>query len=240
MQFFCTNGCGFPETINKESLKEISEILEGRSDELLRDRSVIDVYRKQINKLSQMSLEPCMRRKLLFLTLLLGTSVTAQDSDPSTLKPGQVLSEETVDLGNGYREVARSQVNPPGHWEGMGHFVFVYFKDQRLCQCDAKEIAISPDGRYVVFVGQEDGKLMLFDSAASVSSSVTDEYVGTPYSASWDLKNKRIVVHVKRWVVDKDGAGGHEQSSEIMIEIQAHPTTNNNNRVGPTQVFETK
>lgn len=44
--------------------------------------------------------------------------------------PGTILSETKRDLGQGYFDVKRSQVNPPGHWEGIGHFGFVFYREQ--------------------------------------------------------------------------------------------------------------
>jgi hypothetical protein len=158
-----------------------------------------------------------MRRILFFAALLFGSNLAAQNSDPSTWKPGQVLSEKSTDLGKGYREVARSQVNPPEHWEGVGHFVFVYFKEQRLCQCSANDISLSPNGRFAVFVNEQNGRLTLFNAATSTTSSLTDQYVGTPHSADWDLKRGRAVVHVRKWVKDKNGY----ERTKVPIELKS-------------------
>jgi len=157
-----------------------------------------------------------MRRALFLAVLIFSSNLAAQNSDPSTWKAGQVLSEKSTDLGKGYRQVAISQVNPPEHWEGVGHFVFIYFKEQRLCQCSANEISLSPNGRFAVFVNDENGQLTLFNAATSTTLSLTDQYVGTPYSAEWDLERGRAVVYVRKWVRDKNG---YEQT-EVSIELE--------------------
>ena len=46
----------------------------------------------------------------------------------------RVLSEASKELGSGFREVTRSVENPPGSFEGVGHFRFLYFREQELGQ----------------------------------------------------------------------------------------------------------
>lgn len=159
-----------------------------------------------------------MHRVIFFVVLLLcsGCNLAVVGSDPSTWKPGQVLSEKSKDLGNGYREVARSQVNSPEHWEGVGHFVFIYFKEKRLCQCSANEISVSPNGRFAVFVDDEKGELTLFNSATSTTRTLTNHYMGTPYSAEWDLTGERAVVRVRKWINNKNS---YEQT-EVPVELK--------------------
>src|SRR5882762_4513495 len=128
-----------------------------------------------------------MRKELLLAALLLGCDFRADYSDPSAWKPGQVLTEKSSDIGNGYRQVSRSQVNPADHWESVGHFVFVYFKDRRMCQCSADEVSFAPDGRFAVFVDETNGQLMLFNAATSVMNSLSDKYIGDLYAGEWDL-----------------------------------------------------
>ena len=67
-----------------------------------------------------------------------------------------VLSEANKDIGFGYLEVSRSQKNPPGHWEGIGHFTFFYYKDKALSQTDT--YSISPSGEYALFQDGPSGK----------------------------------------------------------------------------------
>jgi len=172
---------------------------------------------------SNPALQPTPRRARLSSTLgaMLRASVLASllvagasQAQPNA-KPGDVLSERSTEIAHGYRQVARSQVNPSGHWEGVGHFVFVYFKDKRLCQCSADEIAIAPNGRYVVFVNEMSGRLILFDAATSKQKPLTDDYVGTPYAGEWDLPGKRAVVQVRKWIKEKNDYEHHSVSLSL-------------------------
>jgi hypothetical protein len=125
---------------------------------------------------------------------LVDASGTGQSSQEAVAKaPGTVLSETKRDLGGGYVEVRRSQVNPPGHWEGIGHFGFVYFKEEKLCQCSPVEIKISPNGELAVYVDEQSGSLTLFRAATRSRKLLSERYIGHPIAAEW-LLSKRLVV----------------------------------------------
>ena len=104
------------------------------------------------------------------------------------------MAERWADLGFGFKEVARSQVNPPGAFEGIGHFVFVYFGEEELCQCSRREVAMAPDGSRLLYTDVVGGKLMLFSVTGRSRVALTQEFVGYPTSAVWDLAAKKVVV----------------------------------------------
>jgi hypothetical protein len=124
----------------------------------------------------------------------------AQPKPESALPaPGTVLNETSQSIAHGFRQVARSQVNAPGHFEGIGHFIFVYYKNEQLCQCGKDEIAISPDGQYAIFTDVSSGKLLLFTSASRARKELTQKFAGYPKSASWDLAAKQVVVTLEKY-----------------------------------------
>lgn len=108
--------------------------------------------------------------------------------------PGTTLAEHSADLGAGFREVARSEVNGPGSFEGVGHFVFVYFHDEKICQCSRTEMVISPDGRLALYTDVMTGKLMLFRAGSAKRAQLTQEFVGYPTSAVWDVPGQKADV----------------------------------------------
>jgi hypothetical protein len=108
--------------------------------------------------------------------------------------PGTILSETQRDLGNGYLEVRRSQVNSPGHWEGIGHFGFVYFKEEKLCQCGPAEIKVSPNGELAVYVDEKSGALTLFRADSRSKQLLSERYIGHPVAADWQLADRRVVL----------------------------------------------
>ena len=127
-----------------------------------------------------------------------------QDQSPRDppAPPGTILSETTRDLGNGYREVHRSEVNPPGGFEGIGHFGFMYFQDQKLCQCGSREIAISPGGEFAVYA-QSGGSLVLFDSRTGSTKTLSKGYIGKPTAAVWLLSDNRVSLTLEKYVNDQ-------------------------------------
>lgn len=111
--------------------------------------------------------------------------------------PGTILSETKRDLGNGYVEIKRSEVNPPGHWEGVGHFGFVYFKEEMLCQCGSDEVKASPNGKFAVYVDEKNGRLTLFRAETRSRKLLSKRYIGYPRVADWELASQRIVLSIE-------------------------------------------
>jgi hypothetical protein len=72
----------------------------------------------------------------------------------------RVISEESKDLGFGFRQVTRSRENSPGAFEGVGHFSYLYYRDLELCQIGTYSLA--PSGRYVAFQDGPSGDVILF------------------------------------------------------------------------------
>jgi len=110
-------------------------------------------------------------------------------------KAGDVVFEAKRGRKQGYVEIFRSIVNPSTHWEGVGHFSFVYFKKFEICQCSLKEVVISPRGRYLVFVAR-DGTLSVFDSKSSRVERLSEGYIGYPISIEWKFLLGPLIVSV--------------------------------------------
>lgn len=136
--------------------------------------------------------------------LFMGSTLAESDSKgkiplpaPTALPPpGTIVSEHTKNMGLGYREVSRSIVNRSNHWEGIGHFSFVYYKDMELCQCSNYEVLISPDGLHAVFVEPNSGKLILFRVRTGARIVLSRKYIGHPKSATWE--KGRVVITVEK------------------------------------------
>jgi hypothetical protein len=120
----------------------------------------------------------------ILLVFLFACTVTAQ-----------VLNESSRNIGSGFREVSRSQVNPPGHWEGIGHFSFIYFGNKQLCQCNESEFYLSPSKKYAIFINDKTGALTLFTRQNEKMRALTQKYVGQPARVEWDEIDGFAVVH---------------------------------------------
>lgn len=126
---------------------------------------------------------------------------------------GTVLSESSRSMGHGFREIRRSQVNPPGHFEGIGHFAFVHFQDAQLCKCRKGEVAISPDGQFALYLDAT-GRLTLFAVATKSKKTLTDSRAGQLVDTAWHLSEHRAVV-----TLDKK-ENGQSTRSALVVSLQ--------------------
>ena len=106
----------------------------------------------------------------------------------------QVLEELSRPMGNEFREVERSKKLPPGSFEGVGHFLFVYYKDLKLCQCSASEVFVSPSGRFAVFANSETGQVMLLATNTKVVKPVAPPAKAFIKAVSWDESSLTAIV----------------------------------------------
>jgi hypothetical protein len=107
----------------------------------------------------------------------------------------RVLSETSRELGFGFRAVTRSVENPPSSFEGIGHFGFLYFREQELSQ--ANIYSVSPSGRYVVYQDGPSGDIVLF-SANSRKTRVVQKYPGALVADfKWSKGEKEVTVAIE-------------------------------------------
>ena len=134
--------------------------------------------------------KPIVRARSIVLAVgLLALSQGAMaNADP------RVLSESSRDLGFGFREVTRSVENPPNSFEGVGHFGFLYFRDQQLGQHGT--YSISPSGRYLVYQDGPSGDVVLF-AAASRKTRVVQKYPGALVAGyKWSKGEKEVTIAI--------------------------------------------
>lgn len=145
-----------------------------------------------------------MRVRILMSIVAAALSVSCAGSraaynDPSKWVPGQILDESSTSLGWGYKEVSRSEVNPPGHWEAVGHFRYVYFRKAPLCECSASEVAIKPGGRYAIYSADQGGALTVFDSRSMKTRKLSEAHIGYPEAVDWGASDGAIKVRLRLW-----------------------------------------
>ena len=102
----------------------------------------------------------------------------------------EVLSESSKDLGFGFRQVVRSETNPPGHWEGVGHFVYFYYKDLQLGRCTT--YSISPAGTLALYEDGPTADIVLFD-VGTETMTIVHEFGGSLATGFEWRKNKASV-----------------------------------------------
>ena len=131
------------------------------------------------------------------LALFLVACGSAEKKNSGDLPPpGTVVAERAVDMGFGFREVARSIALPSGAFEGIGHFSFVVYGGHDICQCTREDVVLSPDGQFLIYTDVESKKLMLFRSKSQDRVVLRPEFVGYPLSATWDIKAGTAMVRL--------------------------------------------
>lgn len=145
----------------------------------------------------------CRARILLtVLVFLFHTSIYAQ-----------VLRESSRQISHGFREVHRSEVNPPGHWEGVGHFVFVYFKTKQLCQCSSNEFFISPTGQYAIYINDKTGVVILFNSGSEQTKTLTTKFIALLARVDWQESLRKAVVFFQT------GKSGERELAPLQVSL---------------------
>ncbi len=112
-----------------------------------------------------------------------------------TAKPGTVVSQSSRKLENGFYHVSKSVINSSEHWEGIGHFGYVYYKKVEICQCVDGQTVRSPNGKYIVYYSNKKNLLELFNTYSKEITLLSDKYIGYPQTAEWDLKTKTAIIH---------------------------------------------
>ena len=112
--------------------------------------------------------------------------------------PGTVIHQSVRELENGFYDVSKSVVNASHHWEGIGHFGYVYFGKTEICQCSEGETAISPDGHYIVYYSNKKNKLKLYNTRSKQISILSEKYIGYPNSADWDVEERTANIYLSQ------------------------------------------
>lgn len=156
-----------------------------------------------------------MKRTILFITIFLIIGCVNKEINLSALKAGQIFSEKSENLEAGFKLVHREVVSPPGHWEGLQHFSFLYYQDRQLCQCSAAGFSISPSGRYAILQNGPTGKIFLFNVQTGILTEVSQKYIGTPEEFTWDEANSLVTVTFFQGLNN-----GYKDAAPISVQLQ--------------------
>jgi hypothetical protein len=96
--------------------------------------------------------------------------------------PKKPVVEQTTDLGFGFRRVVMAEPVKRG-FESIGHFEYLYYGHQRLCQIGA--CSISPSGRYAIYQDGPSGELFLFRREEGRLSRLTTRFFGLAETFTW-------------------------------------------------------
>ena len=92
-----------------------------------------------------------------------------------------------TNLGEGFIERRYEVDMPPDHWEAIGHYSTVFYKEKELGMLDG--FAISPTKKYAIYTKSKEGRLFIFDISKRAEKRVLiDEYC-YPSCEKWDDTN---------------------------------------------------
>jgi hypothetical protein len=100
--------------------------------------------------------------------------------------------EKATDLGFGFRRVALAEP-VSASWESLGHFEYLYYGDQRLCQLGV--CSVSPSGRYAVYQDGPSGNFFLFRPAQRRLTKLTSHFVALADSFEWHEDANSVEAH---------------------------------------------
>lgn len=146
----------------------------------------------------------------LLSTLAACTTVSSEQSNSTTAEKiafdvkerdrGRIVDESFEPIGHDFYDVSRSIENSPSHWEGIGHFGYIFYKQREICRCSPYNTSISPDGQYLLFANQsKGGALEVFDSDSLSTNALSNNYVGYPVSAEWSSDGASVLVTLDKY-----------------------------------------
>jgi len=109
------------------------------------------------------------------LLLLLACSAFGQDI--------RLGVERVRDLGHGFRRVLIAEQNPPGVFESVGHFEYLYYRERRLSQ--ANEAAIAPSAKAIVYQDGPSGNIFVFRRTDGGITQLTKSFPGLVNRYVW-------------------------------------------------------
>jgi len=106
--------------------------------------------------------------------------------------PTKAVLERITNLGFGFRRVVLAEpVNTS--FESVGHFEYLYYGDQRICQVGA--CSVSPSGAYAIYQDGPSGNLFLFRRADSRLIQLTRDFVAPAESFQWHEDANTVEAH---------------------------------------------
>lgn len=133
---------------------------------------------------------------IAFVAFLLNGCVTNQQKNTfaeSTVNPPKALViERTTELGFGFRLlVVAESVNVS--FESIGHFEYLYYRDQRLCSSGTT--SVSPSGNYAIYEDGHSGILFLFRTSDRKITQLTPNYIAYVDSFKWHEEARTVDAH---------------------------------------------
>jgi hypothetical protein len=113
-----------------------------------------------------------------FSMILLVVALLAGDAHSQALGV-----ERRQDLGFGFHRDVIAMQNPPGFFESVGHFEFLFYRQRKLCQLN--DCWVAPSGRSVVYQDGPSGNVFVFFRQGERIAQLTKKFPGLIVEFQW-------------------------------------------------------
>ena len=113
--------------------------------------------------------------------ILLMIAITLTSCDAQMFRLGV---ERTRNLGHGFHRDVIAEKNPPGTFESVGHFEYLFYRHRKLCHLNY-ECAVAPSGKAVIYQDGPTGFIYVFRPANAKPIQLTKEFFGIIDDYEW-------------------------------------------------------
>ena len=91
--------------------------------------------------------------------------------------------ERRTNLGFGFHRDIIAEQNPPGVFESVGHFEYLFYRQRKLCQVD--DCWVAPSGRSIVYQDGPSGNIFVFFRQGERIVQLTKKFPGLVVEFQW-------------------------------------------------------
>lgn len=117
--------------------------------------------------------------------LVFAASISAQDIR---------LLERRANLGFGFHRDIIAEQNPPGFFESVGHFEYLFYRDKKLDRLD--DCLVSPSGDSIVYQEAASGNIFVFNRRSDTTTRLTKKFPGLANRFVWHERDGYVAALV--------------------------------------------
>jgi len=91
--------------------------------------------------------------------------------------------ERSRDLGHGFHRDVIAEQNPPGFFESIGHFEYLFYHKRKLARLD--DCLVSPSGDAIVYQEASSGNIFVFNRWSGKTTQLTNKFPGLANQFVW-------------------------------------------------------
>ena len=95
--------------------------------------------------------------------------------------------ERSRNLGFGFHRDVIAEAAPPNAqvFESVGHFEYLFYRDQKLAALNSCECLLAPDGHAIVYQEGHTGNIFMFERDSGKTMQLTEEFPGLAMKMKW-------------------------------------------------------